>query len=223
MIPAIPWYITAIVVATNLAIAAGVWRLVASATPHRGVRLGTALFLGAWLGAAFLLAPAPELAARTGPVLRDAAHPAVRFGAGGGRAHRSPPLARVPSGACRDPTSSAPRHPGLPRDRGRLRVPAGPWAAAGPLRPAGRLGRHRDRGRGPGGRVRAGSRCAGGGCARGLLECPRPAGPGGRRRNGDADSSLRTWRPGSARGCRPPRPWGSSLWCWCRSSRYRCR
>jgi len=60
MIPAIPWYITAIVVATNLAIAAGVWRLVASATPHRGVRLGTALFLGAWLGAALLLAPHPD-------------------------------------------------------------------------------------------------------------------------------------------------------------------
>jgi hypothetical protein len=67
MVPAIPWYITAIVLATNLGIAVGVWRIVASAAARSGVssrerrrvELGTALFLAGWLGAALLLAPAP--------------------------------------------------------------------------------------------------------------------------------------------------------------------
>src|SRR2546422_72191 len=73
MIPLIPWYITLIVLATNLTIAVTVWRLVSNAagrsglppTTRRAVRAGSALFLGAWLGAALLAAPAPaSLAAR---------------------------------------------------------------------------------------------------------------------------------------------------------------
>jgi hypothetical protein len=67
MIPVIPWYITAIVLATNITIAVAVWTLVSSATARselsaaarRAVRTGSALFLGAWLGAALFLAPAP--------------------------------------------------------------------------------------------------------------------------------------------------------------------
>jgi hypothetical protein len=67
MIPAIPWYITLIVLAVNLTIAVAVWRIVASGAARSGpppatqrkVRIGTALFLGGWLGAALLLAPAP--------------------------------------------------------------------------------------------------------------------------------------------------------------------
>jgi len=73
MIPLIPWYITLIVLAINLTIAVTVWRLVSNAagrsglppTTRRAVRAGSALFLGAWLGAALLAAPAPaSLAAR---------------------------------------------------------------------------------------------------------------------------------------------------------------
>jgi hypothetical protein len=66
MTPQIPWYITFVSLATSLAIAFAVWRILASAagrsglTPatQRRLRIGTALFLGVWLGAAFLLAPA---------------------------------------------------------------------------------------------------------------------------------------------------------------------
>lgn len=68
MIPAVPWYIELISLATNLAIAAAVWHILSSAagrsglTPARirAVRAGSAIFLGAWLGAALLLAPAPD-------------------------------------------------------------------------------------------------------------------------------------------------------------------
>ncbi|MGH7629448.1 MAG: hypothetical protein ACREOF_08650 [Gemmatimonadales bacterium] len=67
MIPVIPWYITAIVLATNLTIAVALWTLVSSAAgrsdlplaSQRAIRTGSAIFLGAWLGAALLLAPAP--------------------------------------------------------------------------------------------------------------------------------------------------------------------
>ncbi|MGH7518116.1 MAG: hypothetical protein ACREOC_11710 [Gemmatimonadales bacterium] len=67
MIPLIPWYITTIVLATNLTIAVAVWTLVSSTAgrsdlplaARRTVRIGSGLFLGAWLGAALLLAPAP--------------------------------------------------------------------------------------------------------------------------------------------------------------------
>src|SRR5882724_3524431 len=67
MIPVIPWYITVIVVATTITIAIAAWRIFASGAarsglppaPQRKVRTRIALFLGAWLGAALLLAPAP--------------------------------------------------------------------------------------------------------------------------------------------------------------------
>jgi hypothetical protein len=73
MIPVIPWYFTLIVLATNLTVAAAVWRIFAAGAARSGLppdterkaRIGIALFLGAWLGAALLLAPAPaSLAAR---------------------------------------------------------------------------------------------------------------------------------------------------------------
>ena len=66
MIPVIPWYITLIVLATSLTIAVAVWRIFAAGAARSGpsatqrkVRTGVALFLGAWLGAVLLLAPAP--------------------------------------------------------------------------------------------------------------------------------------------------------------------
>jgi len=67
MIPIIPGYITLAVLATNLSLAVAVWSIFSSATEHsdlppatrRRIRLGTALFLGTWLGAALVLAPAP--------------------------------------------------------------------------------------------------------------------------------------------------------------------
>jgi hypothetical protein len=68
MIPEIPASITAIILITNISIAVGVWRLLASAANRIGLapatrrRLGagSAVFLGGWLLAALLLAPAPE-------------------------------------------------------------------------------------------------------------------------------------------------------------------
>lgn len=67
MIPAIPWYLTLIVLATDLAIAVALWRLLAVAAGRislapagaRSVPLKAAAFLGSWLGLALLLAPAP--------------------------------------------------------------------------------------------------------------------------------------------------------------------
>ncbi len=68
MIPAIPWYIALITVATSFIIAVAVWTIVSQAAQRSGlppatgrkVRIATGLFLGAWLGAALLLAPAPS-------------------------------------------------------------------------------------------------------------------------------------------------------------------
>jgi len=65
MIPDIPWSITVISVATNVAIVIAVTAIVASAgarsglapQARRAVRLGTGIFLAAWLGLAWLLAP----------------------------------------------------------------------------------------------------------------------------------------------------------------------
>ncbi len=67
MIPVIPWYITIIVIVTNLTIAVVVWRILASAAGRSGlppaaqrtVRTGSAIFLGGWFAADLLLAPAP--------------------------------------------------------------------------------------------------------------------------------------------------------------------
>ena len=67
MIPVIPWYITVLIVGVNVAIAGAVWRIVATAadrgglaaTAARMVRVRSAIFLFASLGAALLLGPAP--------------------------------------------------------------------------------------------------------------------------------------------------------------------
>jgi hypothetical protein len=67
MIPVIPWYLELIALATNLAVAAAVWGILSRAAGRSGlqpavqrsVRFGSAIFLGAWLGAALLLAPPP--------------------------------------------------------------------------------------------------------------------------------------------------------------------
>ena len=67
MIPLIPWYITAAVLATSLVIGLAVWGLLAAAAERSGlppadrrqVRVAVGLSLAMWLGAALLLAPAP--------------------------------------------------------------------------------------------------------------------------------------------------------------------
>lgn len=67
MIPVIPWYIALIVIATDVASLVAVWSILSSAAgrsglaraDRRAVRIGSAVYLGAWLGAALLLAPAP--------------------------------------------------------------------------------------------------------------------------------------------------------------------
>jgi hypothetical protein len=68
MIPTIPWYIELIVLAINPVVAVAVWSILSSAAGRSGispveqrrVRIGAGVFLGAWLGAALLLAPAPQ-------------------------------------------------------------------------------------------------------------------------------------------------------------------
>jgi hypothetical protein len=68
MMPVIPWYIEQIVLATNLTIAAAVWAILSSAAGRSGlppdtmrrVRVGAAVFIGTWLGAALILAPARD-------------------------------------------------------------------------------------------------------------------------------------------------------------------
>ena len=67
MIPDIPWYVTAIVLSVNVATAAVVWRIVATAASSRNLRVGSAIFLFGWLGAALLLAPAPASLASRDP------------------------------------------------------------------------------------------------------------------------------------------------------------
>ena len=73
MIPEVPWPITAIILGANVAAALGVWFIVATAAGRTGlaaetvrkVRIGAAVFVFGWLGAALLLAPDPaSLAAR---------------------------------------------------------------------------------------------------------------------------------------------------------------
>jgi hypothetical protein len=67
VIPVIPWYITIITVGTNIVAGFAVWWILSSAAGRSGLsaaaqrafRAGSAIFLGAWLGAALLLAPAP--------------------------------------------------------------------------------------------------------------------------------------------------------------------
>ncbi len=67
MIPVIPWSITLIILGANLAACIAVWWILSRAADRsrlspaaqRGARLGTGIFLGGWLGAALLLAPAP--------------------------------------------------------------------------------------------------------------------------------------------------------------------
>jgi len=64
MVPRIPWPITLTVVALQPLIALFVWRILATGA-SRPVRLGLALYLFAWLGLAFVLAPsAASLAVR---------------------------------------------------------------------------------------------------------------------------------------------------------------
>jgi hypothetical protein len=65
MPPSIPWYITLIVVTTNIAVAVAVWSILASATTRsrlprpaqQRARAGAAILLGAWLAGALLIAP----------------------------------------------------------------------------------------------------------------------------------------------------------------------
>jgi hypothetical protein len=67
MTPAIPWYLTLVVLATDLAIAAVLWRLLDIAAGRSGlppaaarnISIASAAFLGVWLGLALLLAPTP--------------------------------------------------------------------------------------------------------------------------------------------------------------------
>ncbi len=65
MIPVIPSYITAIVVVSQLAIAAAIWSVLSSAAGRSGlplsiqrrIRVTSAVFLGGWLGGVLLFAP----------------------------------------------------------------------------------------------------------------------------------------------------------------------
>src|SRR4051812_26478571 len=68
VIPVIPWYITLITVGTNILAGLAVWLILSTAAGRSGLapisqrrfRIGAAIFLGGWLGAALLLAPHPS-------------------------------------------------------------------------------------------------------------------------------------------------------------------
>ncbi|HEX6668146.1 MAG TPA: hypothetical protein VF061_01230 [Gemmatimonadales bacterium] len=89
MIPVIPWYITAIILAVNVTIAGALWRIVATAArrsdlppaAERKVRSGSAIFLFGWLGAALLLAPAPASLAGGDPFYLTPLIPLFALGA----------------------------------------------------------------------------------------------------------------------------------------------
>ena len=89
MIPVVPWYITAIILAVNVTIAGAVWRIVAAAARRSGlppagerkVRSGSAIFLVGWLGAALLLAPAPASLAGGDPFYLTPLIPLFALGA----------------------------------------------------------------------------------------------------------------------------------------------
>ncbi len=86
MVPVIPWHITLIVVATNLTIAIAVWQILSSTAgrsnlapaAQRSIRIGSAIFLGAWLAGAVLLAPTLR---SVFPADRFAIPPVVSFSA----------------------------------------------------------------------------------------------------------------------------------------------
>jgi hypothetical protein len=68
MLPLIPWYVTVIVLAISIILAVTLSTIIWSAAgradlpsgTRRTVRIGSAIFLGMWLGAAFVLAPPPD-------------------------------------------------------------------------------------------------------------------------------------------------------------------
>ena len=148
MIPDIPWYITAIILGANIAAAVGVWRIVATAAGRSGltaaaarkVRIGSAIFLFGWLGAALLLAPDPaSLAARdrfylTPLIPLFALGSAIVLLAAVGALPGAPPYAR------RGVAPGDPRHPALPGGRRHLPRAPGMGPAPGPLRPARGMG-----------------------------------------------------------------------------------
>ncbi len=59
MIPVVPWYFALSDVVVSIVIVTAVWSIFAVAA-DRAVRIGSALFLGAWLVAALVLAPPPS-------------------------------------------------------------------------------------------------------------------------------------------------------------------
>ncbi len=75
MIPSIPWYVTLVALATNVAIPVAVWSLLSSAAGRSGLppavqrrfRLASAAVLGAWLVAALLFAPSRASLAERDP------------------------------------------------------------------------------------------------------------------------------------------------------------
>lgn len=74
MSPHIPWYLTAVVIGTGLAIAGAVWLLVSKGADRtlppdrrRAVRVGSAAFLAVWLGAVVVLAPSTSSLATRDP------------------------------------------------------------------------------------------------------------------------------------------------------------
>ncbi|MFL5493413.1 MAG: hypothetical protein ACJ8DC_03410 [Gemmatimonadales bacterium] len=68
MIPVIPWYVTLITVVTDILAGLAVWLILSTAAGRSDLapisqgrfRIGAAIFLGGWLGAALLLAPHPS-------------------------------------------------------------------------------------------------------------------------------------------------------------------
>jgi hypothetical protein len=101
MIPHIPWYTTLTLVVTQPLIALAVWRILAP-TSSKSVRTGLAAFLVAWLGLAFVLAPAPASLAAQDPYYITPIIPLFALGASVAAAlgfSLSPALRRAVGGA----------------------------------------------------------------------------------------------------------------------------
>ena len=160
MIPEIPWPFTLTTVATALIIPVAVWQIVSrgadgaglTSAARRRVKLGTALFLGGWALLALLLAPPPSSLIGQDPYTLTLLIPAFAVGGIGTALALIGAFPALRRSLARGLPAGAGGRAVLPGAGTAVRDPGGHGPAPRPLRPAGRLGRRRDRPGSPAGR-----------------------------------------------------------------------